>query len=110
MDSLLKLDTCILKLALEPFSTRKLLFWKMLLLCMWVRFSHPWNGVVGKLRDSRGRKEIGEIPQDEVRGSSALPHRKASCFQATPDAQHGNEPRKHLKTESSTILPVSSIT
>ncbi|REJ09420.1 hypothetical protein DYE48_10035 [Halobacillus trueperi] len=28
-------------------------------------------------------KEIGEIPQDGVRGSSALPHRKASCFPAT---------------------------
>ncbi|REJ06719.1 hypothetical protein DYE48_18480 [Halobacillus trueperi] len=31
-------------------------------------------------------KEIGEIPQDAVRGSSALPHRKASSFPTTPDS------------------------
>ncbi|GEN55332.1 hypothetical protein HFA01_35940 [Halobacillus faecis] len=34
-------------------------------------------------------KEIGEIPQDAVRGSSALPHRKASSFPTTPDAKLG---------------------
>ncbi|REJ09501.1 hypothetical protein DYE48_07955 [Halobacillus trueperi] len=37
-------------------------------------------------------KEIGEIPQDAVRGSSALPHRKASSFPATPDCYYSNEP------------------
>ncbi|REJ09199.1 hypothetical protein DYE48_10795 [Halobacillus trueperi] len=47
-------------------------------------------------------KEIGEIPQDAVRGSSALPHRKASSFPATPDAQPRQRTPKHLETESST--------
>ncbi|WP_220352981.1 hypothetical protein, partial [Halobacillus trueperi] len=36
--------------------------WKTALLYEGVRFSTISNGVVGKLRDSRGRKEIGEIP------------------------------------------------
>ncbi|REJ10152.1 hypothetical protein DYE48_05425 [Halobacillus trueperi] len=43
-------------------------------------------------------KEIGEIPQDAVRGSSALPHWKASCFPATPYAQLSNEPRNISKS------------
>ncbi|REJ08440.1 hypothetical protein DYE48_13655 [Halobacillus trueperi] len=50
-------------------------------------------------------KEIGEIPQDVVRGSSALPHRKASCFPATPTAQHDKRTSKHLEIKSSIILP-----
>ncbi|REJ09462.1 hypothetical protein DYE48_10255 [Halobacillus trueperi] len=52
-------------------------------------------------------KEIGEIPQDVVRGSSPLPHRKASCFPTIPDTQPSNESRKHLEIESSRILPFS---
>ncbi|REJ10707.1 hypothetical protein DYE48_04300 [Halobacillus trueperi] len=59
--------------ALYAYNIRK---WKAPSHSKEVRFSPSWNGVVGKLRDSRGRKEIGEIPQDVVRGSSALPHRK----------------------------------
>ncbi|REJ08284.1 hypothetical protein DYE48_14075 [Halobacillus trueperi] len=51
-------------------------------------------------------KEIGGIPQDEVRGSLPLPHRKASSFPTTPDAQPDNEPREHFEIESSTILLV----
>ncbi|RDY69165.1 hypothetical protein DXT76_16490, partial [Halobacillus trueperi] len=59
---------------------------------------------------SRGRKEIGEIPQDVVRGSSTLPHRKASSFPATPDAQLEQRTPKHPEIESSTILPYTLIT
>ncbi|REJ08411.1 hypothetical protein DYE48_13500 [Halobacillus trueperi] len=38
-------------------------------------------------------KETGEIPQDVVRGSSALPHRKASSFPTTPDSKCGKRTR-----------------
>ncbi|REJ10523.1 hypothetical protein DYE48_03310 [Halobacillus trueperi] len=54
-------------------------------------------------------KEIGEIPQDGVRGSSALPHWKASSFPTTPDAQHGIRTLKHVEIESYTILPYTII-
>ncbi|REJ08661.1 hypothetical protein DYE48_13320 [Halobacillus trueperi] len=77
---------CILTHAIAAFSSWKAVLLQEATSRMWVRFSPVWNGVVGKLRDSRGRKEIGEIPQDVVRGSSPLPHRKASSFPATPEA------------------------
>ncbi|REJ10539.1 hypothetical protein DYE48_03400 [Halobacillus trueperi] len=46
-------------------------------------------------------KETGEIPQGAARGSSALPHRKASSFSATPDAQKKQTNPGYLETESS---------
>ncbi|REJ09951.1 hypothetical protein DYE48_07545 [Halobacillus trueperi] len=48
-------------------------------------------------------KEIGEIPQDAVRGSSALPTGKRVASQPPLTPIMANGAQKHLETESSSI-------
>ncbi|WP_208639669.1 hypothetical protein, partial [Halobacillus trueperi] len=53
---------------LERFMSDPALGWKTPHLGIGVRFSPTSNGVVGKLRDSRGNGLTGETPQSEARG------------------------------------------